>query len=126
MPSRDIHRRPSHTASMARKLTVPSSNPAAPPFRCASRCGIENSATQSAGAGAAEAAQALTRERVDIAFLDIEMPGDSGLELAQSFTPGPVIVFVTAFGRYATEAFDVLAVDYVLKPFSDERFATAV
>jgi len=78
-------------------------------------------------AGAAEAAQALTRERVDVAFLDIEMPGLSGLELAQSFTPaGPVIVFVTAFGRYATEAFDVLAVDYVLKPFSDERFATAV
>jgi len=78
-------------------------------------------------ADAAEAAQALTRERVDIAFLDIEMPGSSGLELAQSFTsPGPVVVFVTAFGRYATEAFDVLAVDYVLKPFSDERFATAV
>jgi two-component system, LytTR family, response regulator len=78
-------------------------------------------------ASAADAQRALTRERVDIAFLDIEMPGSSGLELAQSFTaPGPVIVFVTAFGRYATEAFDVLAVDYVLKPFSDERFATAV
>lgn len=51
---------------------------------------------------------------MDIAFLDIEMPGSSGLELAQSFTPpSPVIVFVTAFGRYATGAFDVLAVDYV-------------
>ena len=78
-------------------------------------------------AGAADAQKALAGERVDIAFLDIEMPGSSGLELAQSFTvPGPVIVFVTAFGRYATEAFDVLAVDYVLKPFSDDRFATAV
>jgi two-component system LytT family response regulator len=78
-------------------------------------------------AGAADAQKALAGERVDIAFLDIEMPGLSGLELAQSFTPaGPVIVFVTAFGRYATDAFDVLAVDYVLKPFSDERFATAV
>jgi len=78
-------------------------------------------------AGAAEAQKALTRERVDIAFLDIEMPGSTGLQLAQSFTAsGPVIVFVTAFGRYATDAFDVLAVDYVLKPFSDERFATAV
>jgi two-component system LytT family response regulator len=78
-------------------------------------------------ADAAEARQALARERIDIAFLDIEMPGSSGLELAQSFTPsGPVIVFVTAFGRYATDAFDVLAVDYVLKPFSDERFATAI
>ena len=78
-------------------------------------------------ASAADAQKALARERIDIAFLDIEMPGSSGLELAQSFTPpGPVIVFVTAFGRYATEAFDVLAVDYVLKPFSDERFSTAV
>jgi two-component system LytT family response regulator len=74
-----------------------------------------------------DAVKTLSREQVDIAFLDIEMPGPNGLELAQSLTPpGPVIVFVTAFGRYATDAFDVLAVDYVLKPFSDERFATAV
>jgi len=78
-------------------------------------------------ADAGEARTALARDRVDIAFLDIEMPGSSGLELAQALTPrGPVVVFVTAFGRYATDAFDVLAVDYVLKPFSDERFATAV
>ena len=78
-------------------------------------------------AGGADARKALARERVDIAFLDIEMPGSSGLELAQSLAPpAPVIVFVTAFGGYATDAFDVLAVDYVLKPFSDERFATAV
>ena len=78
-------------------------------------------------ASGADAKAALARERVDIAFLDIEMPGSSGLELAQSIAPpAPVVVFVTAFGRYATEAFDVLAVDYVLKPFSDERFATAV
>ena len=78
-------------------------------------------------ASAADAAKALARERVDIAFLDIEMPGSSGLELAQALAPpAPAVVFVTAFGRYATEAFDVLAVDYVLKPFSDERFAIAV
>ena len=78
-------------------------------------------------AGADDTRKTLARERVDIAFLDIEMPGSSGLELAHALTPGgPVVVFVTAFGRYATEAFDVLAVDYVLKPFSDERFAIAV
>jgi two-component system, LytTR family, response regulator len=78
-------------------------------------------------ASAAEARALLSRERLDMAFLDIEMPGSSGLELAGALAPGgPVVVFVTAFGRYATEAFDVLAVDYVLKPFSDERFATAV
>jgi two-component system LytT family response regulator len=78
-------------------------------------------------ADAAEASAALARERFDMAFLDVEMPGRTGLDLAQSLTSsGPVVVFVTAFGRYATDAFDVLAVDYVLKPFSDERFSAAV
>jgi len=78
-------------------------------------------------ADAKEAEAALARERIDIAFLDIEMPGMTGLDLASRLTSnGPVVVFVSAFGRYATDAFDVLAVDYVLKPFSDERFASAV
>lgn len=71
--------------------------------------------------------EALARQRFDIAFLDIEMPGDSGLELAGAGLPeGPVIVFVTAFSRYAPEAFDVNAVDYVLKPYTDERFFSAL
>ena len=66
------------------------------------------------------------RQQFDIAFLDIEMPEASGLELAEgTMQDGPVIVFVTAFSRYATNAFDVHAVDYV-KPFTDERFFTAV
>ena len=69
----------------------------------------------------------LTRGRVDIAFLDVEMPEATGIDIAHRLQPaGPVIVFVTAFSRYATDAFDVLAVDYVLKPFSDERFFTAL
>jgi len=55
------------------------------------------------------------------------MPGATGLELAEATTSGgPVIVFVTAFGHYAPSAFDVEAVDYVLKPFTDERFAEAL
>ena len=71
--------------------------------------------------------EALARQRVDIAFLDIEMPGASGLEIAGTAAPGgPVIVFVTAFSRYAPDAFDVNAVDYVLKPFSDDRFFSAL
>src|SRR6185295_2490467 len=69
----------------------------------------------------------LARQRIDIAFLDIEMPGATGLDLAEDATAdGPVIVFVTAFSQYAPAAFDVQAVDYVLKPFSDERFAEAL
>ena len=71
--------------------------------------------------------EALARQRFDIAFFDIEMPGASGLELAGAAgADGPVIVFVTAFSRYAPGAFDVNAVDYVLKPFTDERFFAAL
>jgi two-component system LytT family response regulator len=69
----------------------------------------------------------LARSRPDIAFLDIEMPECSGLDLAGALGgEGPVVVFITAYGQYATQAFDVSAVDYVMKPFSDERFRAAV
>jgi two-component system, LytTR family, response regulator len=77
--------------------------------------------------GGSDVRDALARQQFDIAFLDIEMPEASGLELAECARPdGPVIVFVTAFSRYATHAFDVHAVYYVMKPFSDERFFTAL
>lgn len=69
----------------------------------------------------------IRHKRPDIVFLDIEMPEVTGLDLARELTEdGPVVVFVTAFSRYAPEAFDVNASDYVLKPFSDQRFAEAV
>jgi two-component system LytT family response regulator len=73
------------------------------------------------------AAEAMSRQGIDIAFLDIEMPESSGLQIAdRAAADGPVVVFVTAFSRYAPSAFDVSAVDYVLKPFSDERFFAAL
>jgi two-component system LytT family response regulator len=76
---------------------------------------------------ATEVEAAIARCQVDIAFLDVEMPEASGLEVAQRLLPsGPVVVFVTAFSRYAADAFDVLAIDYVLKPFSDDRFFSAL
>jgi DNA-binding LytR/AlgR family response regulator len=69
----------------------------------------------------------IARLRPDIVFLDIEMPGSSGLQIADALDArGPIVVFITAFSGYATQAFDVSAVDYVLKPFSDQRFAEAV
>ena len=69
----------------------------------------------------------LARFRPDIALLDIEMPEMSGLEIAGALhDAGPVVVFITAFSSYAMQAFDVNAVDYVTKPFSDERFRAAV
>lgn len=64
----------------------------------------------------------------DIVFLDIEMPGQTGLDVAAGSrdTIGPVVVFTTAFGHYALDAFDVAATDYVLKPYSDDRFREAL
>jgi len=66
---------------------------------------------------------------VDVVFLDIQMPGLTGLELAQvlrRFRVPPAIVFVTAHESHAVEAFDVRAVDYVLKPVRADRLAEAV
>jgi two-component system, LytTR family, response regulator len=78
-------------------------------------------------ADADETRAALGRHRVDIAFLDVEMPGATGVEIASGLAArGPTIVFVTAHSRYALPAFDVAAVDYVLKPFSDERLFAAL
>lgn len=62
-----------------------------------------------------------------IVFLDIEMPGMDGLQLARTVgDTGPVVVFITAYSQYATRAFDVSAVDYVMKPFSDQRLLDAL
>ena len=73
------------------------------------------------------AEEVIRQERPDIVFLDIEMPERTGLDLARDLNDdGPVVVFVTAFDRYATEAFEVNAGDYVLKPFSDRRFTEAL
>ena len=73
------------------------------------------------------AQEIIRRQRPDIVFLDIEMPEVTGLDLAREISEdGPVVVFVTAFSRYAPEAFEVNASDYVLKPFSDARFNDAL
>jgi two-component system, LytTR family, response regulator len=69
----------------------------------------------------------VSAEQPDLIFLDIEMPGLTGIQLAASITGElPVIVFVTAFSHYALDAFGVEATDYLLKPFSDERFYQAL
>ena len=76
---------------------------------------------------AASVRAALAERPVEIAFLDVEMPEATGIDLAGVLEPEtPVVVFVTAFSEYATQAFDVRAVDYVLKPFSDRRLVEAL
>jgi DNA-binding LytR/AlgR family response regulator len=71
--------------------------------------------------------------RPSVCFLDIRMPGSSGLDAAQALaeewpqdTPFPLIVFVTAYDQYALQAFEAQAVDYVVKPVQRERLATCV
>lgn len=58
----------------------------------------------------------------DIVFLDIQMPGLTGIQLAEKLSPDTVVVFVTAYDRYAVDAFELNAIDYLLKPFEDKRF----
>lgn len=82
------------------------------------------------GAGSATDVLRILREReVDCVFLDIQMPGLTGLELAEvlgQFKQSPPVVFVTAHEQHAVDAFDLHAVDYVLKPVRAERLAEAV
>ena len=64
----------------------------------------------------------------DLVFLDVQMPRRDGFEVLAELKPGerPVIIFVTAYEQYAIRAFEISAVDYLLKPFRDVRFATAL
>src|SRR6185437_8233276 len=70
------------------------------------------------------ALEAIRRDPPQLLFLDIQMDSLSGLALARELDPQtlPLIVFVTAYDHYALEAFEVSAVDYLLKPFDDARF----
>lgn len=78
---------------------------------------------------ATEGLRVLRQDEVDCVFLDIQMPGLTGLELADvlsRFREPPPVVFVTAHDEHAVEAFDLRAVDYVLKPVRSDRLAEAV
>jgi DNA-binding LytR/AlgR family response regulator len=73
-----------------------------------------------------DALEALKKEPIDLLFLDIQMPGMSGLELSKRLSPKQKVIFTTAFSNYAIEGFKVDAVDYLLKPFDIEEFKKAV
>lgn len=70
-----------------------------------------------------EAAAAIATHTPDVAFLDIQMPGMSGLEVAQGIEGATRVVFVTAYDMHAVEAFEHAALDYLLKPLRTERLA---
>jgi DNA-binding LytR/AlgR family response regulator len=73
-----------------------------------------------------EALRAIEDASPEVAFLDIRMPGLTGLELASRLEPRTHVVFVTAYDQYAVEAFDRDAVDYLLKPVDEERLGKCV
>src|SRR5262245_54636575 len=75
---------------------------------------------------AASAAALIDRERPDLCFLDVEMPEGDGFEVLRRVKHAPRVIFTTAYDRYAVPAFEVNSLDYLLKPFSRERFAAAL
>jgi len=72
-----------------------------------------------------KAIEYLQMEEVDLLFLDIKMPDISGTDLLKSLANPPMVIFTTAYSRHAVESFELNAIDYLLKPFSAERFLNA-
>ena len=77
-------------------------------------------------ANAEEAREAIHAQKPDLVFLDIQMPGESGFDLIETLEYQPAIIFVTAYDTYAIRAFEINALDYILKPVDEERLAAAI
>lgn len=75
---------------------------------------------------ATEAAALVAREDPDVVLLDVQMPGKSGVDFARELGARPVIVFTTAHGEHAVDAFDAAAIDYLVKPVGQDKLARAL
>jgi two-component system LytT family response regulator len=75
---------------------------------------------------AKEAFEALHNQDIDVIFLDIDMPGINGLNFIRSLKKSPKVVFITAYAEYAVDAFEIEALDYLVKPVTFERFLKAI
>ncbi|WP_199136739.1 LytR/AlgR family response regulator transcription factor [Pedobacter sp. ASV12] len=75
---------------------------------------------------ALEAFEVLHQEKIDLLFLDIKMPGLSGIDLVKSLKNPPAVIFTTAYSEYAAASYDLEAVDYLLKPITQARFDKAL
>src|SRR5688572_28733949 len=88
--------------------------------------GIEGVEVAGEAASAAEARRLIAELSPDLVLLDIQMPEEDGFALLESLDPRPAVVFVTAFDQYAVRAFEENAIDYLLKPFRQERLEQAI
>ena len=77
-------------------------------------------------ADALSARNVLSKQKVDVLFLDIQMPDLTGIDFLKSTSHKPLVIFTTAFAEYALEGFELDAVDYLLKPFDFNRFLKSV
>lgn len=75
---------------------------------------------------ALQAMEALQKNKIDVVFLDIHMPKLTGISFLKTLTHPPAVIFTTAYKEFASDAYDLNAVDYLVKPFSVERFLKAV
>jgi DNA-binding LytR/AlgR family response regulator len=75
---------------------------------------------------APEAREALEKEEVDLIFLDIQLPGMTGLHFLRSLSNPPLVVFITSYPEYALESYEFNVIDYLLKPVSYERFSKTI
>ena len=75
---------------------------------------------------APEAQEALDKDDIDLIFLDIQLPGMTGLNFLRSLTNPPLVVFTTAYPEYALESYEFNVIDYLLKPISYERFCKTI
>jgi DNA-binding LytR/AlgR family response regulator len=73
-----------------------------------------------------EAIEILRQQQIDLLFLDIQMPDLNGIQLLKSLQEKPIVIFTTAFSNYAIESYDLDVMDYLLKPYTFERFLRAV
>ncbi len=73
-----------------------------------------------------EAIEILRQHKIDLLFLDIQMPDMNGIQLLKSLQDKPIVIFTTAFSNYAIESYDLDVMDYLLKPYTFERFLKAI